>query len=95
MVNHKELIIKKKKVDFLSIKARESNELLMQLCKEISFAENLSSEKNNQSEADHLIYILSTRIINHLTYTHQLILAYKEYSKMLEKLNLQVIMRAK
>jgi len=95
MVNHKELLRKKKKVDFLSIKARESNELLMQLCKEISFAENLSSGKNSPSEADHLIYILSTRIINHLTYTHQLILAYKEYPKILEKLNLQVIMRAK
>ena len=85
-ITQEELLKPKKKVDFLSAKAKESYELLMNLCNEISFAENLSSFEKSSSEADDIIYLLSRRIIDHLTCIHSLISAYEEYSKTLEKL---------
>lgn len=85
-----ELIAQKKKVDILSKKAKKSYKTLIDLCNEISFARDLNSVKYISSEtdnlADNLIYVLSERIANHLTYSHSFVSAYEEYSKMLEKL---------
>ena len=85
----------KKRVDFLSEKAKKSYKTLMNLCDQISSVEDLSLVENSSSEADKLIYILSERIMDHLNHTHSLLLAYEEYSKMLEGLIPQVKMRKK
>ena len=90
MTSQEELLKYKKRVDSLSEKTKESHKLLMGLCKEISFAKNLNSIDKSSSEADNLadnlIYGLSERIIDHLTYTNSLLSVYEEYSRMLEKL---------
>lgn len=90
MITPKDLIAQKKKVDILSKKAKKSYKKLMDLCDEISFARNLKIANYVTSEtdnlADNLIYVLSDRIANHLTYSHSFVSAYEEYSKMLEKL---------
>lgn len=86
MITQEKLFKQKKRVDFLSEKAKISYKTLMNLCNEISTAEDLSSLEDCSSEGDKLIYILSGRIIDHLTYTQSLLSAYEEYSKMLEKL---------
>lgn len=89
MITQEELFRLKKRVDLLSEKAKNSYKTLMNLCTEISSAEDLSSFEDCSSEGDKLIYILSGRIIDHLTYTQSLLSAYEEYSKMLEKLIFQ------
>lgn len=95
MNTQKKLIRHKKRVDFLSVKAKKSYETLMNLCNEISAVEDLSLVEDCSSEADKLIYILSGRIIDHLNHTHSLLSAYEEYSKMLEELIPQVKMGKK
>ncbi len=89
MITQEELFRHKKRVDLLSERAKNSYKTLMNLCTEISSAEDLSSFEDCSSEGDKLIYILSGRIIDHLTYTQSLLSAYEEYSKMLEKLIFQ------
>ena len=86
MITQEELFRHKKRVDLLSEKAKSSYKTLMNLCTEISSAEDLSSFEDCSSEGDKLIYILSGKIIDHLTYTQSLLSAYEEYSKILEKL---------
>jgi hypothetical protein len=90
MITAKELIAQKKKVDFLSKKAKKSYKTLMDLCNEISFTRDLNMVKYTSSETDdlvdNLVYILSDRIANHLTNSHSFVTAYEEYSKMLEQL---------
>ncbi|UCE36398.1 MAG: hypothetical protein JSW00_12850 [Thermoplasmata archaeon] len=90
MITPEELIAQKKKVDILSKKAKKSYKTLMDLCNEMSFRRDLNIVKNASSEtdnlADNLIYVLSDRIANHLTYSRSFMSAYEEYSEMLEKL---------
>jgi hypothetical protein len=90
MITQGELIAQKKKVDILSEKAKKSYKTLMDLCNEMSFTRDLNSVKYISFEtdnlADNLIFVLSDRIANHLTYSHSFVSAYEEYSEMLEKL---------
>jgi hypothetical protein len=90
MITPEELIAQKKKVDILSKKAKKSYETLMDLCNEMSLTKDLNIVKNVSSETDNLVdnlvYVLSDRIANHLTYSHSFVSAYEEYSEMLEKL---------
>lgn len=95
MITQEELLRHKEKIDFLSEKVKKSYESVMRLHNEISFERNLDSGDNSLSAADNLIYILSDRIIDHLTSTHSLLSTYEEYFKMLEKSNPQVKMGEK
>lgn len=86
MFAQEDIIRQKDMVDSLSDKAKESYELLVRLCNEISFAENLDSNENISLIADDLMYILIGRIVDHLGYVNSLLSAYEEYSKTLERL---------
>jgi hypothetical protein len=86
MSTQEELIIQKERVYSLSEKAKDSYDLLVRLCNEISFAENLDSSENISLIADNLMYILISRIVDHLEYVNSLISAYEDYSKTLEGL---------
>jgi len=89
MVTQDELFKQKKRIYLLSKEVKKSYKKLTNLCNEISNAEDLSLIQDNPSGSDGLIFILSERIISHLTYTHSLISAQAEYLKMLEKLTFQ------
>lgn len=86
MLAQEDLIRQKERVDSLSEKAKDSYELLVRLCNEISFAEKLDSNENMSLIADNLMYILIGRIVDHLGYVNSLISAYEDYSKALEEL---------
>ncbi|UCG68813.1 MAG: hypothetical protein JSV09_13605 [Thermoplasmata archaeon] len=89
MINDKELLERKKRVDFLSREARRTHEALQGLCNEIIFVQGFVSvekaapEINNLSEI--LMHQLSKKVMEHLTNTRSLLMAYEEYSGMLER----------
>jgi hypothetical protein len=90
MITQEELMKQKEKIESLSVEVNRSYEFLKRICNEISFAENLDSNVGNLSDTDKLIYILTERIVDHLTSINFLVSAYEEYSKTLERLILQV-----
>lgn len=86
LITPEELFKQKEKINSLSKDAKKSYKTLMNLCNEISHAEDLRLVEHSSSGTDNLIFILSDRVIEHLTYTHSLLSAYRDYSKTLEKL---------
>ena len=79
----------KERVELLSREAKKTYETLQGLCNEILFTQDLNSIEKTPPDIDDISEILlhqvSKKVIEHLNHTQSLLIAFEEYSEMLEK----------
>ena len=89
MITGEELSKHKDRVELLSREAKKTHETLQGLCNEILFAQDLNSIEKTPPDIDGISEILlhqvSKKVIEHLNHTQSLLIAYEEYSEMLER----------